>query len=184
MVPRLSPLDNRSVSPVTGVALLLSITVILTAIVSASIFGVRTNVNERTPTAARSTGTFETGPSVGCGENTVRITHEGGDVVPAEEISVVVRLPAADATARLVDLPVMGTAFASGNTVDPDNIIYDNCVEGVIATGGKSWAAGRTIAFQLNAGGGTVDPGDSVEVLIVHDPSNGVVADVTLTAGR
>jgi len=163
---------------------MLAITVLLAAAVGSAVIGAAAEIHEPTPTVARSTGEFVTGPSDGCGDNMVRIRHAGGDPVPADEIEIAVQLPDADAQARLVDLPVSGTALSPGNTDDPANTVYDYCVGGVIADGGQQWSAGRAITFQLNAGGGTVEPGDSIEVRVVHTPSNGVLAAVELTARR
>ncbi|EMA33175.1 type IV pilin [Haloarcula japonica] len=173
--------DRRGVSPVIGVVLMLSITVLLAATVGGFVLA-SGDLNQRTPTVARSTGDFVTGPSGGCGGNTVAIRHAGGDPVPADELAIAVTLP--DTDARIVDLPVSGTALSASNIDDPDNVIYDYCVGGVIANGGQQWSAGRTITFQLNAGGGTVNPGDTIEVRVVHTPSNGVLAAVELTARR
>jgi hypothetical protein len=36
----------------------------------------------------------------------------------------------------------------------------------------------------LVAGGGTVEPGDTIDVRVVHAPSNGILAAVELTARR
>ncbi|MEF8828838.1 MAG: type IV pilin N-terminal domain-containing protein [Haloarcula sp.] len=173
---------RRGVSPVLGVVLLLSITVLLAATVGGFALDATADMDQRTPTVARSTGTFVTGPSGECGANTVSIRHVGGDPVPADELEIAVALP--DGDARIVDLPVSGTALAANNTDDPDNAVYDYCVGGVIANGGKRWTAGRAITFQLNAGGGTVEPGDSIDVRVVHTPSDGVLAAVELTARR
>jgi flagellin-like protein len=172
----------RGVSPVIGVVLVLSITVLLAATVGGFALAAATDLDQRTPTVARSTGNFVTGPSGGCGGNTVAIRHAGGDPVPADELAIAVALP--DTDARIVNLPVSGTALSASNTDDPGNVVYDYCVGGVIANGGKRWSAGRAITFQLNAGGGTVDPGDSIEVRVVHTPSDGVLAAVELTARR
>ena len=159
---------------------MLAITVLLAAIVGGLALNVTAESDQRTPVVARSTGEFVTGPSSGCGANTVAIRHAGGDPVPAGELELAVVLP--DADARIVDLPVSGTALSATNTHDPDNVVYDYCVGGVIANGGKRWTAGRAITFQLNAGGGTVEPSDTIEVRVVHTPSDGVLAVVELTA--
>ncbi|WP_241692714.1 type IV pilin [Haloarcula salina] len=174
--------DRRGVTPVVGVALMVSITVLLAAVVGGYAMSAAADAGRPIPTVARSTGSFETGPSGGCGDNTILVRHEGGERIAPEDIEVAVRLPDADAEARLVDLPVSGTALGPSAVSDPDNIVYDYCVGGVIADGGRPWTAGRAIAFQVNAGGGTVAPGDRIEVSVVHEPSGGILAAVTITA--
>lgn len=163
---------------------MLSITVLLAAVVGGYAMSAAPEAGRPTPTVARSTGNFVTGPSSGCGDNTVQIRHEGGDRVVPENIEVVVRLPDGDVEARLVDVPVSGTALGPAIVEDPDNVVYDYCVGGVIANGGRPWTAGRVIEFQLNAGGSTIQPGEPIEVSVVHEPSGGIVASVELTAHR
>jgi len=176
--------DRRGVTPVVGAVLVLSITVLLAAVVGTFAMSAAADVGGPTPTVARSTGSFVTGPSAACGDNAVQIRHEGGERVAPEDVEVVIRLPDGDTEARLVDLPVSGTALGQTNLEDPENVVYDYCVGGVVAHGGRPWTAGRVIEFQLNAGGGTVEPGDRITVWIVHEPSGGVLAAVDLTARK
>lgn len=175
--------DARGTTAVVGVVLLVAVAVAAAATVGSVVLGTSDRLGERTPPTARSTGAFETGPSVGCGDNTVRVVHEGGEPLPADAIEVVVRVPDRDASARLVDLPVDGTSLDPENVVgDRRNVVYDHCVGGVVANGGERWTAGREIAIELNAGGGTVAAGDEIEVLIVHEPTDGVVARAAVNA--
>lgn len=175
--------DARGTTAVVGVVLLVAVAVVAAATVGSVVLSASDHLGERTPPTARSTGAFETGPSVGCGDNVVRVVHDGGEPLSADAVEVVVRVPERDASARLVDLPVDGTSLGPENVVgDRQNVVYDNCVGGVVANGGKRWAAGREIAFELNAGGGTVTSGDEIEVLIVHEPTDGVVANAVVNA--
>jgi len=175
--------DGRGTTAVVGVVLLVAVAVAAAATVGSVALDASDRLGERTPSTARSTGAFETGPSVGCGDNVVRVIHEGGEPIPADAIEVVVRVPERDASARLVELPVDGTSLDPENVVgDKRNVVYDNCVGGVVANGGERWIAGREIAVELNAGGGTATPGDEIEVVIVHEPTDAVVAMAVVTA--
>lgn len=177
-------LNERAVTPVIGVVLTVGLTVALAAIVGGTIATVDGRLSEPAPTVAHSIATFETGPSVGCTDNAVRILHDGGEPVPADEITIVVSLPKTGATARLVHLPVSGTQFGTSNIVHDDaNVIYDNCVGGAIANGGTVWTAGMAIKFELNAGGGTIDRRDRIEVTVVHEPSDATIVEETIRAG-
>lgn len=179
---RPSPRDERATTAVVGVVLLVGLTVSLSAVVlgTATTFGPAT---DPAPEVAHSTATFETGPSVGCGDNVVRIVHEGGDAVSPERIAIVVRLPASEASARLRALPVSGTQLTDENVVDDDhNVVYDNCVGGVIDDGGEPWVAGRALVFELNAGGGTISPGDTIEVTVVHEPTGATLVEAEVVA--
>ena len=176
--------DERAVTPVVGAGLILGLTVVLAAIVGGTIATVDGRLRAPAPTVAQSTGSFEIGPSVGCNDNAVKIVHEGGEPVPPDDIAVVVRLPETEATARLVHLPVNGTQLDAHNIVgDSANVVYDNCVDGAIANGGAVWTAGTAIKFELNAGGGTVDRRDRIEVAVVHEPSDAIIVEATVRAG-
>jgi len=54
---------------------MLSITVLLAGTVGGVVLTASSDLNQRTPTVARSTGDFVTGPSGGCGVNTVDSTR-------------------------------------------------------------------------------------------------------------
>jgi FlaG/FlaF family flagellin (archaellin) len=177
-----SPRRERASTAVVGVVLLVGLTVSLSAVVlgTATTFGQTVGP---APEVSHSTATFETGPSVGCGDNVVRIVHEGGDAVSPEHIAILVRLPAREANARLRALPVSGTQLRDEHVVDDDhNVVYDNCVGGVVADGGEPWVAGRALAFELNAGGGTISPGDTIDVTVVHEPTGASVVETEVIA--
>lgn len=176
--------DERAVTPVVAVVLIVGLTVVLAAIVGGTIATVENRLDDPAPTVAHSTATFEIGPSVGCNDNAVKIVHEGGEPVLPDDISVVVRLPETGATARLAQLPVTGSQLAAHNIVgDSANVVYDNCVGGAIANGGAVWTAGKAVKFELNAGGGTIERRDPIEVAVVHEPSNAIIVDERLRAG-
>lgn len=175
--------DDRATTAVVGVVLLVGLTVALFAVVGGTVGGVDLASIAPAPSVSHSTATFETGPSAGCGENVVRIVHEGGDPIAPAAIALVVNLPARDASARIRGVPVAGTQLQDRHLVDDDhNLVYDNCVGGVLADGGRRWVAGTAIAVQLNAGGGTIQPGDPIEVTVVHEPTGSVVVETTLSA--
>jgi cytochrome c biogenesis protein CcdA len=169
-----------TVMAVVGVVLSVGIAVLLATVVGSVALG--TDLPDPAPAVSHSTATFEIGPSVGCTDNVVRLVHEGGEPVPPDELAVVVRLPEIGATARLVALPVAGTQLGSANVIgDTQNIVYDNCADGVIANGGSTWTAGTAIKFELNAGGGTVEPDDreryaaeAARIAENHDPDDRV----------
>jgi len=72
--------DDRGVSPVIGVILMVAITVILAAVIGAFVLGLGDQVSTQAPQAS-----FEFEFS---GEETVEITHGGGDDVTADDITI------------------------------------------------------------------------------------------------
>ena len=68
--------DDRAVSPVIGVILMVAITVILAAVIGSFVLGLGNSVQQTAPNANFQFD-FDSG--------TVTATHTGGDTIPAEE---------------------------------------------------------------------------------------------------
>jgi len=73
--------DDRAVSPVIGVILMVAITVILAAVIGTFVLGLGDQVSENAPQASFSFD-FDTANS------NVTITHEGGDTLDNSTISI------------------------------------------------------------------------------------------------
>lgn len=73
--------DDRAVSPVIGVILMVAITVILAAVIGAFVLGLGDQIQQTTPQASFS---FDYD-----NEGNVMITHDGGQSIPAEQLYVV-----------------------------------------------------------------------------------------------
>jgi len=74
--------DDRGVSPVIGVILMVAITVILAAVIGAFVLGLGDQVSNNAPQA-----------SIGFsfnGTNDVTLTHDGGDDITANDIEVLI----------------------------------------------------------------------------------------------
>src|SRR6056297_2187850 len=85
--------EDRAVSPVIGVILMVAITVILAAVIGTFVLGLGDQVSESAP-QAQFTFTFtEDATQVTAGggvEDRVTIVHDGGESIPSDEISVVI----------------------------------------------------------------------------------------------
>ncbi|AXG11301.1 type IV pilin [Haloplanus rubicundus] len=71
--------EDRAVSPVIGVILMVAITVILAAVIGTFVLGLGDQVSESAPQASFSFDFNDTG---------VNITHEGGETLEADNINV------------------------------------------------------------------------------------------------
>lgn len=78
--------DERAVSPVVGVALLIAIAVILAAVIGAVVLGLGTSGAEA-PQASLN-GQFSNNTAAD-GMDNITISHEGGDPLPADQTVVV-----------------------------------------------------------------------------------------------
>jgi flagellin-like protein len=76
--------EDRAVSPVIGVILMVAITVILAAVIGTFVLGLGDQVSESAPQAQFS---FDfTDP--GSGGEHVNVTHDGGDAVPSDQLAI------------------------------------------------------------------------------------------------
>jgi len=96
--------DDRGVSPVIGVILMVAITVILAAVIGTFVLGLGDSL-EQAPQAQIS---FEAGGS------DVQISHDGGDSIPTGELS----LNSPDGSVSLVDWNDGGDGFSVGDVAD------------------------------------------------------------------
>jgi len=183
---------ERALSPVVGVVLLVGLTLLLAATVSATALGFADDLTGAAPTVAQSSGTYERYASGGgrYTEQVVRVTHEGGDTLTVADIALVV--DASDAcgkTGRLVNLPAEGDDPRPTSEYVRGDDVFDNAansVEGPIGTGDVDddgeWSAGETAQFRLATRACRVDAGDALVVRIVHTPTDAVVVDQPIRA--
>jgi FlaG/FlaF family flagellin (archaellin) len=176
--------------------MVVAVVVILAAIVSVAAFGFMSDINEPAPNVADTAGEFEAGAD----NQVVRITHIGGDSVPAEEIEIIVRASGSGddlpLEARLVDLPsdgfgtkiddtnIQGDDFLDQGTSSPDDQI-------IVEEDSDIWEAGDTIQFVIASSGNGADftdpptyddnEADTLEVIIVHTPSDAIISESTFT---
>ena len=80
--------DDRGVSPVIGVILMVAITVILAAVIGTFVLGLGDSVGDNQPTAQLSVDLDQTE-----GEESLTIEHNGGDSISSEALRVVVTGP-------------------------------------------------------------------------------------------
>jgi flagellin-like protein len=185
---------DRAVSPVISTILIVAIVVILAAVISTFALGFAENFSDPAPTVGDTTGEFVPGAD----NQTVRITHIGGDNVNVENIEIIVRAsgPGDDLPleARLVDLP--GDGFFSFKIAD-SNIEGDDFIRQgfqsprdriIVVEDSNIWGAGDTIQFTIAVDADfrnpPVDPNneaDTLEVVIVHTPSNSILSEHTFT---
>jgi len=81
--------DDRAVSPVIGVILMVAITVILAAVIGTFVLGLGDQVSENAPQASFSFDFSDNGDGFnGDPGDNVTITHEGGETLEASNIGV------------------------------------------------------------------------------------------------
>ena len=193
-------MENRGVSPVISVILMLAIVVILAAVLSAFVLDSTESLDDPAPNVADTTGEFQLEKSgqYTLDDQLVRITHLGGDNVLVEEMEIIVRAsgPDVDTEARLINLPGNGRKLADEN-IQAGKGTSETEAEDLISQGTLSppdqvivnediWSAGYTIQFRITTTEADFREGespdaDTLEVVIVHTPSNSILSEHMFT---
>jgi len=188
--------QDRAVTPVIAIILMVAVLIVLAAAISVSFFGVTEDINEPAPNVADTTGEFEPGSDIE--EQIVRITHASGENVNVDEIQIIVRAsgPEVNAEARLIDLPgetslVFGDLSIDDRHLQGDDAIISQTAPWQVLTEDDSnvWGAGDTIQFRIAVGGADFrdeenrngPEADELDVLIVHTPSDAILSEHTFT---
>lgn len=107
--------DERAVSPVIGVILMVAITVILAAVIGTFVLGLGDQVQQTTPQASFGFSTGTESPGAGVDPVTeMTITHESGDTISQSDLTVSVN----GNPAATVDYSDNSTAAAWGGSSD------------------------------------------------------------------
>ena len=194
--------QDRAVSSVIATTLMVAIVVLLAAAISVSFLDVTEDLREPAPNVADTTGEFDVGADGFQSNQIVRITHLAGDSVDIKEIKIIVRASGPGSNlpkeARLVNLPSDGSDISEKN-IDGQSGLIDKTSNPIGGAGPPNllitsqdsdvWSAGKTIQFRIPTGGADFrDPpvdsdneADTLEVVIVHTPSNSVLSEHTFT---
>jgi len=167
--------DDRAVSPVIGVILMVAITVILAAVIGSFVLGLGEQVQTTTPQAnfGFSTGSVDVQDQSGgstTSVTTVTITHETGDSLSASNLDIVVN--GDQAYTRDSSDVVQGTF--SGDVSAGSSITI------VGATDSGSVSTGTPYEFMYD----DINDGDGTGALDINDTSSGstVAQDVGLSS--
>ena len=117
-----TPDDERGVSPVIGVILMVAITVILAAVIGTFVLGLGENV-ESAPQAS-----FDFSYNETANNGTVTIEHRGGDTIDGSNVEV--RLDGAAPDSQLI-----GNSLAAGGQVQVNGTDFDDDGDGGIDPG-------------------------------------------------
>lgn len=188
--------EERGVSPVIGVILMVAIVVILAAFVGSYVLGIgqdKVGDSQAGPYFATDISE-EVNYTVGCSgsdSNKISLTNEGGDTVPLKNIKIQVTNMDSGDTNVFRGLPIdhtggVGDVTSYIETTSGSDFIWGNagCFSGPIIdrespyNSDKTWSAGQTIGFQLTS---TPDDGDKIQVTIVDTEQNLQIDSVDVT---
>jgi flagellin-like protein len=148
--------DERAVSPVIGVILMVAITVILAAVIGTFVLDLGQSAGQSAPQASLSV-------SVDADANTVTIKHTGGDGLTAEDTRLVIESPAGDETYT-----------SDGSGTNPNFAVGDSFT--VLSTGGVD-------GFDLTGNNvPAFSSGEKVTVTLIDTQSQRQIFETTVTA--
>ncbi len=166
--------DDRAVSPVIGVILMVAITVILAAVIGTFVLGLGDQVQNTTPRASFGFDAGTSSPGAGVSDiKEVTITHESGDTISQSDLSVSVN----GDPAATIDYSTNATAAAWGGSGDVSagssvtvrayytggsDIASTGPIQAVSATSGLRWEAAGTI---IGGDYSTLSSGDVIRVV-------------------
>ena len=168
---------------------MVAITVIVATVAGVVVLGFVSDVQEPAPNVADTTGEFEVADGRAGSKQIVKITHIAGDDVPVKDIEIIVQAtgPSLDTTAQLVDLPTEDTTVDAKNIEGNTGLIdKGDAVQTIQEDDSNIWSVGKVITFRVSTGEADFREGespdaDTLEVVVVHTPSNAIISENTFT---
>ncbi len=168
--------DNRGVSPVIGVILMVAITVILAAVIGTFVLGLGDSL-QQTPQAQLNVEEGGAGESVADGsvEDLIDINHNGGDEIPANEIKIRLEEPGGSSWTVLWD----------GSSATRNTLTYSpgaGSIDVDFDSDPSDLTVGDTLPIEAEETGGSdaVDVTGNWDIQIIHIPSDSILVDRTV----
>ncbi len=173
--------EDRGVSPVIGVILMVAITVILAAVIGTFVLGLGDSLQQAPQSQISVADADDTSPIVGNGsgvtDDAVLISHDGGDALTDGDYRVVVTTPAGESVELKNETDVItSTDVRTVDTKDGDT------ADILLEENPEEFGVGDQMTVQLNTEiDGDVNYSGEWEVQIIHIPSDSVVKDTTIS---
>jgi len=157
-----TPDDERAVSPVIGVILMVAITVILAAVIGTFVLG----LGDQVESAPQASFNFDVETDSSASGDVLSITHRGGDNIDASDIEVRI----------------------GGQAVGEDSAYWDgsstqSSISDTLGTDDDTFNAGDSIGVDLGAFSTAPEPGDSVDIVFTSGDRQDIIASFTLPDG-
>ena len=164
--------DDRAVSPVIGVILMVAITVILAAVIASMTLGLGDSFGQTAPTATLSMsdadGTFS--PTDTNTEDAVVFTHDGGQDIAASEVKVVLRSAADNGEIATWNDGSFDTSDGLGLNLNGNTLTATDTI-----------STGDTLTIFDDATTNHALSAGDVKIQVIHKPSGNVVSENTVT---
>lgn len=166
--------DERGVSPVIGVILMVAITVILAAVIGAFVLNLGSNLGNQGPQSQISIQDASGSVSSGSQPHDVfTLTHNGGDTLQASELKLQVSTDS--------NTYSMSGLNSAGNLKTSDGNTKGPYWPGISSSSSISTGDSFTVTDKNMASGNTFSTGQQITVKLIDTNSNSVVAQSTIT---
>jgi flagellin-like protein len=163
--------DERGVSPVIGVILMVAITVILAAVIGTFVLGLGNDLQNTSPTATLTVQDDSSTNFDGSSDQVAYIiSHDGGDDLNAQNLRIVIRETSGSQVATLDE---------SNTYADGDLEVNFNGDSTVLSTD-DSVQTGDTLSIATTGGSSDLSSGDEFEIVIIHAPSGSTISSSTV----
>ncbi|ATU08277.1 type IV pilin [Methanohalophilus portucalensis] len=173
--------DEKAVSPVVGIMLMIAITIVLG--VTLIFFATAFEIEEPAPFVAHSSGELISHHVDGLAKDQfVYIYHNGGDPINVSDIEIMVNATEVSGNQAVIfDLPVENSL--GKENIEGESEMIDKSPDGIAgAIKEPEFSTGELIMFRINSGSCSLEKGDQITVKIIHTPTNTIVIEETLTA--
>lgn len=153
------PEDERAVSPVIGVILMVAITVILAAVIAGILLDFGNILEDSPPTTGADVSVNS--DWTGSGDDMVYIIHSSGDTLDPDTLQIKIR-------------------DTDGQELDSGTIANDGS-HTLISLSDTNFGPGATITIEDDGGTGSWSSGDEINIQLIHDPSGATIIDTTVT---
>ncbi|PSQ00577.1 hypothetical protein BRC94_05550 [Halobacteriales archaeon QS_5_70_17] len=176
--------DERAVSPVIGVILMVAITVILAAVIGTFVLGLGDQVSSSAPRASIAAQDADDTLALhdGTADDGIDMTHDSGASLETSNVQIVVRN--ADTNSKVATFSESDGWTATDGDGDVTHVALDGDEIGTSTDG--SLDVGDTVKIKQKSEGtsgsdSTLSPDTDYEVTVIHLPSDGTVSSGEIT---
>ncbi len=179
--------DDRGVSPVIGVILMVAITVILAAVIGTFVLGLGDSLQTTPQNSLSMSDAGDTysndGTETDANEAAFVISHSNGDSVAMDELRIVIRDSSGASVASL-----SGGTWTSSATNDGLQVSVNSTGPGSFASD-YELSVGDTLTIEqtgdgadtVGDSGNSLTPGEEYTIQVIHIPSESTIGEETVT---
>jgi flagellin-like protein len=163
---RIDAMDDRGVSPVIGVILMVAITVILAAVIGTFVLDLGQSAGQSAPQASLSV-------TADSSTNTITIEHTGGDGINSGNTRLIIEAGGGTTTFDQES----DSTLSVGGSADIGLDTQGNSDDSV-----QTWAGDSSVYSSVDGGADPFDSGDQITITLIDTDSQRQIFETTITA--